>query len=564
MLKLRNYQLQAKNNTYKFWKQFDRLLLPMPTRTGKTEVAVSIILDCVERGVASMFICHQNQLVNNATERLKKYGLKPYVIQANQPQLGHLVYSASKPTLARRAKSKVYNSFFESIKVIVIDEAHISIEQSKAILDKCKNALVLCLTATPYTPKGEGLIDICDFVVPCLSENEARENGWKVKGVYYSEEVQINVAKASTGDYKNKELHDEMKKLALIANPVDKWLKYGENSTTVVYCVNIAHAHEVAEQFRNKGIPCGVINSETDEYNCVNENGQDEELETVLQRFRDGKFKVLCNVGMLTIGYDLPRIRCIVVNLATLSLNKWRQMDRASGVDCYVSDEMGLSGRMYSIQNSNKPNSIIIDLGGNLARHGSHEQDIPFSLTGLPKKEKSIPKCLNCGADKHFPVCEQCGYETETAKKKQKAIKRVEKELVKIQGNSYTYKMAKWLYKPYNELNQNEIETMAFCSDSYLEAIFKAQKARKKETRDGWYYMLQKRRDEFLKKVMLLAKARISADSNELLEEVKQIPLPNSTNKYEAQSFIGLMEQSVKENESVDTIKEMIEAFVKL
>jgi len=565
MLKLRNYQIESKNNTLYYWnKGFKRLLLPMPTRMGKTEVAVAIMLEAAEKGIVSMFICHQTQLVKNATERLTKYGLKPFVIQQNTPQIGKLVYSASKPTLANRAKSKVYDKFFEHIQIIIIDESHISIEQSKVILDKYPDALVLCLTATPYTSTGGGLSDICDFVVPCISETESRQQGWKVTTDYYSENVEINVKKASTGDYKTKELHDEMKKLALIANPVDKWLKFGENSTTVVYCVNIEHAHEVAKEFRDRNIPCGVINSETDKYGCVNEYGKEDDLDAVLQRFRDGKFKVLCNVGMLTIGYDLPKIRCIVVNLATLSLNKWRQMDRASGVDCYVSDEMGLSGRLHAIKNSAKPYSIIIDLGGNLARHGSHESEIPFSLAGLPKKDKQKPLCINCGVEKDFVICQNCGYTPETVKKEKNALTKIEKELVKIKGNDFKYKMAKWLWEEYKDLSQHEIECMAFCTDTHLMGVFQAQKARKPQTKDGYYYKLQERRDTFRQKVLLMAKAKFSVDSKELLEDVKLIPLPTSTNKYEAESFVNLIENAVNENESVDVVKEMIEAFVKL
>jgi hypothetical protein len=568
MLYLRNYQLQTKNSVYKYWKQgFKRLLLPMPTRTGKTEVAVSIILDAVQQGVNSMFICHQTQLVNNATERLKKYGLNPFVIQANTPELGCLVYSASKPTLANRAKSKVYDTFFESIKIIIIDEAHISIQQSKVILDKCPNALVLCLTATPYTSKGQGLKDIADFVVPCLTESEARNEGWKVKGDYHTEKnVTINAKKNSTGDYDNKELHSEMKKLALVANPVDKWLMYGKNSTTVVYCVNIEHAHEVAQEFRDRNIPCGVINSDSDAYNCVNEKGIDEPLETVLSRFRAGEFKVLCNIGMLTIGYDLPKIRCILVNLATLSLNKWRQMDRASGVDCYVTDAMGVSGRLYAIANSSKPNSIFIDLGNNLEMHGSHESEIPFSLAGLEKKEKSLPLCPMCGVEMPFPICSDCGFEgtKEDAKKEKSAIKRVEKELVKIQGSDYSYVMAKWLYKPYNELKVNERETMAFCSDTYLYAIFEAKKARKPQTADGYYYMLQLRRNEFLKKVMLLAKVRNSSDTSKIFDSVLEVPEPKGTNKIEFLSIRESINESIHQNEPIDKIKEMVDLFVSL
>ena len=76
--------------------------------------------------------------------------------------------------------------------------------------------------------------------------------------------------------------------------------------------------------------------------------------------------------------------------------------------------------------------------------------------------------------------------------------------------------------------------------------------------------MLQKRRDEFRQKVMLLAKAKISDNGLDLLKDVKAIPLPISTTKFEAESYVSLIENAVNENEEIDAIKEMIEAFVKL
>ena len=85
-MKLRNYQITAINNCFEKWNNgFRKILLPMPTRTGKTEVAIMISKMFLDKGYKVCFIAHQNQLVNNAENRYKKNNLTPYVIQANEP-----------------------------------------------------------------------------------------------------------------------------------------------------------------------------------------------------------------------------------------------------------------------------------------------------------------------------------------------------------------------------------------------------------------------------------------------------------------------------------------------
>ena len=50
------------------------------------------------------------------------------------------------------------------------------------------------------------------------------------------------------------------------------------------------------------------------------------EREKALKDFAAGKTKVLCNVFILTEGYDLPRIDTVILNRATKSRIAWKQM----------------------------------------------------------------------------------------------------------------------------------------------------------------------------------------------------------------------------------------------
>jgi superfamily II DNA or RNA helicase len=45
-----------------------------------------------------------------------------------------------------------------------------------------------------------------------------------------------------------------------------------------------------------------------------------------VERFRQGELSVLCNYGVLTTGFDAPRVRCVVVARPTASPILYEQM----------------------------------------------------------------------------------------------------------------------------------------------------------------------------------------------------------------------------------------------
>lgn len=508
MLQLRQYQREDKHALDQLLSEHRSVLYPLPTRMGKTEVAVSFCIEKSEAGEPCMFLAHQTQLVNNAVSRFQKYGYAVSRVQANKPAPYQSLYVGSKPTIDRRYKSHqkkqdtlLQNGFFNYIKYIVIDEAHIGIAQTERIQEAFPNAKFICLTATPYTMSGKGIGAICTAICETLTDYEAVRQGWKLETRIYAEAVPPNIkAKtSSTGDYVLSEMAESLRQLG--DNVVAKWEKYGEQRTTVIYCPTIDFAHEVAEQFRKEGYPCAAINSDKPGNEPVNEYGIKENVESILSRYRRGDFKLICNVGMLTIGYDLPSIGCIVVYLATKSLNKWRQMNRASGVNCDLSGCNTPEERLNKIAESSKPYAICIDLGCNAPAHGeghgTFEREVEYSLAkGVEKKAAVLDKvCPECGmvSGGAAKKCNCCGFAFEFNSfgkpKKSPELRKMELELIK---EDPSLRLERFMRKSYNDCTPKERDLMATVSDDYIEALATA-----KEFGSYWIEKMKSRRDAF-------------------------------------------------------------------
>jgi hypothetical protein len=88
------------------------------------------------------------------------------------------------------------------------------------------------------------------------------------------------------------------------------------------------------------------------------------ERERLLAGFKAGLFSVLCNVDILTTGYDEPTVETVIINRRTKSVPLWLQMcGRGS---------RPLPGKEYF---------NVLDMGGNTAELGFWEKDRPFSLS---------------------------------------------------------------------------------------------------------------------------------------------------------------------------------------
>jgi superfamily II DNA or RNA helicase len=153
-------------------------------------------------------------------------------------------------------------------------------------------------------------------------------------------------------------------------------------------------------------------------------HSEDEDRSDVLERFRSGETKVLCNVGLYTEGTDIPEIECIVLARPTKSLGFHLQM-------------IGRGARPYE----GKKDFMVLDHGGNVERLGFYEEEVEWSLNGKElgykkkreyKKEKKPFTCEMCSCVHTGKRCPECGWEVKDYGKK---IEAIEAELVELGKN---------------------------------------------------------------------------------------------------------------------------------
>ena len=325
---LRDYQKTHKLSIYDKWKSVNSVLLQMPTGTGKTKLFVSIINDFqsyakkYNTNANILVITHRNELVDQITKELGKYGLNCCLIDAEH-RYSHYspkdICVASIQTLSRRM------FYWEShpFDLVIIDEAHHSRSKSyKKVLYNWKDSKILGVTATPYRMNGDGLAREFKELITSPSIKQFIEAGWLSNYDYYSISEDNDIYRGlsgvkldSYGDYQINDLWRYCKKDSIRAEIVASYLEYAKGKKGIVYTINKAHNNQLCYEFRRSGIVAYGIDSDT----------SSEEREKLVQAFRQGLITILCNVNIFTEGFDCPDVEFIQLARPTRSLGLYLQ-----------------------------------------------------------------------------------------------------------------------------------------------------------------------------------------------------------------------------------------------
>ncbi|GAA4349932.1 DEAD/DEAH box helicase [Hymenobacter saemangeumensis] len=393
---LRNYQLAVIEGVREQMKQgHRRILVVVPTGGGKTTIGGSIIHSSVSKGHRVLWLAHRKELVEQAHERIsdrhKGFGIPAGVMMAGHPpRRKHAVQVASIATLIRRD--------LPTAKVVLVDEAHHSVSPSFLnMLDKYPDAVVIGLTATPYRLDGRGLGDVYTAIVAPVSIGDLQAQGYLTPVRYFGTrkdlEPKLDTVKTVGGDYKNDELYKLFDKRALYDGVVANYVKFANASRAIVFNINVEHSLKVMEAFRAAGIAAYHVDGETPRA----------ERESILAAFKRGEFEVLCNVNILTEGFDLPAIETVILNRATKSKSLYLQM-------------VGRGLRPAP----GKSACTVIDQGGNVRHFGPVEHPEEHSLEATPKRKSgsgatSAPPMKTCPQCERLDLlfvqqCPECGH----------------------------------------------------------------------------------------------------------------------------------------------------------
>lgn len=298
---------------------------------------------------------------------------------------------------------------------IIFDEAHFSAARTwQKIIDKFPDAKICGLTATPCRLDGKPLGAIYDSMVTGITARELITAGYLADYRYFAPTVTDLSGLTKRGaDYSAESATELLSTKAVFGDVIKHYREHADGLQTICYCASIKHSEAMAAEFQANGI------------NAVHFDGNTptEKRKDIIQRFRDGDIKILCNCSLVSEGFDCPNCHCVIMLRPTMSTALFVQQS------------------CRALRPQDGKTAVIIDAVGNYARHGLPDDDRDWSLERQIKQRNDcgddgkllVRQCTNCFFTfKSGPSeCPNCGESVKLTKREIQNIKDIKLEEIK-------------------------------------------------------------------------------------------------------------------------------------
>ena len=431
-MRLRDYQTELVDEIRTAYARGRRApLVCLPTGGGKTTIFAHVSASAASKGRCVFLVAHRAELVKQIAMTLARFGCAhqivapgPIVRQSQVAQFkslgrswvthGARVYVCSAQTLVKRLEAMPH-----APDLIVIDEAHHLTEASTwgRIVANYPAARILPVTATPVRMDGKGLGvgagGFADALLMGPTMAELIEAGhlspYRIFGPPNA--LDLTGVRSRAGDFARDQLAEAIDKPRITGDAVGHYQRLAAGRRAVAFCVSVAHAAHVAEEFRRAGVPAEALDGSMDPG----------DREAMIARFEAGTTLVLSSCDIVSEGFDLPAIEVAILLRPTQSLGLYLQ-------------QVGRALRTFP----GKREALIIDHVGAVVTHGLPDEDREWSLDGLRKQraandnEREVPvaTCPKCFAiHKPGPRCTSCGHDYPVQSRR---VEEADGELVEI------------------------------------------------------------------------------------------------------------------------------------
>lgn len=396
MLSLRPYQETLLDNIRSAIRQGNRhVLAVMPTGAGKGTTIAVMVSNAAQRGHRVLILAHRAELVDDLSRRIAQLGINHGVLAAGyREDLRQPVQVGSVQTVARRLDRIPPPS------MIIQDEAHHLVVGNTwgRIISAWPDALLIGKTATPERLSGEGLGKGRGgfFTSMILGPDAAwlESQGFLAPARYFIPPgmgIDWSGLKHRGGDIDERDAARAIMATAqAIAGPVTQYQAHLNHSTAIAFCCTVEHAQLVARGFNEAGIPAAVLDGTLDRLTRRRR----------IQALATGEIKVITSCNVVSEGTDVPSVGGCLLLRPTDSLSLYLQ-------------QVGRCLRPAP----GKDHAVILDMVGNVAKHGFHTDPRDWSLDGRKKRQAStaapIRECPGCYAalPAATKVCPECGHE---------------------------------------------------------------------------------------------------------------------------------------------------------
>ncbi len=398
-MQLRPYQREAVDAVYEFLRtRDDNPCVVIPTAGGKTPVIATMCRDAVQTWNGRVLIlAHVKELLEQAAEKLRAIApdvpVGVYSAGLKRRDLGYAVTIAGIQSVYEKADD------VGAVDLVIVDEAHLIPPDGEGMYRqfladmKAINPLVrvIGLTATPFRMKTGTICAPDSILNEICYEISVRE--LIVQGYLCTLRTKAGSLKPDTqqlhvrgGEYIAGEVEELMDTDNLVLSACREIVEHARDRKSVlIFASGVKHGMHIADVLRTRHkVECGFVCGETLPF----------ERDDALRRFRAGDLKYLCNVNVLTTGFDAPNIDCVALVRPTLSPGLYYQM-------------VGRGFRLHP----GKTDCLVLDFGGNVMRHGPVDRlRVAGQATGdgeAPAKE--CPQCHEIIAA-GYGICPGCGH----------------------------------------------------------------------------------------------------------------------------------------------------------
>ena len=389
---LAEFQEGLKANMLAVLEQNDvktRCVVTLPTGGGKTRVAVEAFIDWMqprfEEGKYLIWIAQSEELCEQAIACIEQmWASRPFVRPLRiyrffggrdvpEEELCGGAVVASIQQLHNRIKSgnKSFETILSDTGAMIIDEAHRAVsEMYNGLLNTAEeicgsDLFPICgLTATPgrpneETPKLVGRFEAYLIKPDLGAEYEQyplryfRDHEFLAQashilyqsGLEYTltddEAEKVKKEKDLPAEFLKRLAADKQRNLKIIRRLLD----LPEGTSTLVYACTVEHAYFLSALLSAQGRSSGAVSSDT----------PITLRRALIHDFKEQKIEFLCNYGVLTTGFDAPKVECIALCRPTTSEVLYEQIIGR-----------GLRGPRFG----GTPECTIIDFADNIRRLG--------------------------------------------------------------------------------------------------------------------------------------------------------------------------------------------------
>lgn len=288
-------------------------LLYHATGTGKTVTAVS---DAKRLGKRTLFLAHTKELVYQAYNCFRnlwpKVSVGRYV--EGYREADAYVVCGSIQSVATNIGMFAPDDFG----YLVIDECHHgTAETYRKIMSYFNPSFTLGLTATPERTDGEDLLDVFKNVAHKLDLKTAVELDTlvPVRCIRIATNIDLRDVRINGFQYNALDLEGKIQIPGRNQLIVDTYCEYVKSRPTVVFCMSVRHAQEMADLFQAKDIDARSISGST----------KPAERKRILEQYESGKIPVLCACDLLNEGWDSPHTQVLFMARPTMSKTIYMQ-----------------------------------------------------------------------------------------------------------------------------------------------------------------------------------------------------------------------------------------------